>query len=167
MATAISLEQYLIKNRIPYDVMIHPPTEYSMATAQAAGIPAACLAKSVVLCDEYGYLIAVVPATHYLHLGHLRRQLARSLRLATEAEMHPLFSDCIGGAVPPLGSAYGLDVIVDDSLNDQPEIFFEGGDHRELIRVTGGDFQRLLVDAMHGRFSHARSSRHAHFPHGH
>lgn len=167
MAMANSIEQYLIKNRIPYDVMTHAPTEYSMATAQAAGVPADCLAKSVVLCDERGYLVAVIPATHHLHLGRLRRQLARTVRLATEAEMHSLFSDCIGGAVPPLGSAYGLDVIVDDSLNDQAEIFFEGGDHQELIHVSGGDFQRMLPDAMHGRFSRARVGGHAHFPHGH
>jgi len=90
MAMAVSLEQYLIKNRVRYDIMTHPLTEYSMVTAQVTGVPADCLAKSVVLCDEHGYLIAVVPATHRLQLGQLRRQLARLLSLATESEIQSL-----------------------------------------------------------------------------
>ena len=101
MAMAISLEQYLIKNRIRYDVMTHQPTRHSMETAHAAGIPAGRLAKSVVLRDERSYLVAVVPATHRLELGRLRRQLARPLRLATDEEIQSLFGDCVEGAVPP------------------------------------------------------------------
>jgi Ala-tRNA(Pro) deacylase len=158
MAMAVSLEQYLIKNRVRYDIMTHHLTEYSMATAHAAGVPAGCLAKSVVLCDEHGYLIAVIPATHRLQLGQLRRQMARLLSLATESEIQSLFGDCAVGAVPPMGPAYGLEVIVDDSLNDQAEIFFEGGDHQELIHITGADFHRLLPNALHGSFSHMRAA---------
>ena len=69
-----------------------------------------------------------------------------------------LLDDCAVGAVPPMGPAYGLEVIIDDSLNNQAEIFFEGGDHQELIHITGADFQRLLPDALHGSFSHMRAA---------
>jgi len=133
--------------------MSHPPTQFSMATARAAGISARRLAKSVVLCDERGYLVAVVPATHRLRLENLRAQLKRPLGLARESELPPLFKDCALGAVPPLGQVYGLEVIVDDSLIGQPEVYFEGGDHQELLHVDGADFQRLLSNAKHGRFS--------------
>ena len=61
--------------------------------------------------------------------------------------------DCATGAIPPLGPVYGLDVIVDHSLMGQPEIYFEGGDHRELICVAGRDFPRLLPNALYGTFS--------------
>ena len=153
MALALSVERYLIKSGIRYGVMTHHPTKFSMATAHAAGIPARRLAKSVVLRDEVGYLIAVVPASHRLRLGNLHVQLKRPLGLATESELRSLFTDCELGAIPPLGQAYGLEVIVDDILIVQPEVYFEGGDHRELIQVAGADFQRLLSDAMHGRIS--------------
>lgn len=162
MAMAISLEQYLIKNRIRYDIMTHSHTEYSLATAHAAGIPAARLAKSVVLRDERNFLIAVLPATHRLRLGELRKQLGRPVRLATEAETQSLFNDCETGAIPPVGPAYGLEVIIDDSLMDQPEIFFEGGDHQEIIHVAGADFQRLLPQALHGRFSQGSAATNTH-----
>ena len=153
MALPLSLERYLIKTGIRYGVIIHRPTKYSIATAHAACVPAGRLAKSVVLRDEQGYLIAVVPASHRLRLGWLHVQLRRELGLATESELTALFIDCELGAIPPLGPLYGLDVIVDDVLSEQPEIYFEGGDHRELIKVAGADFDRLLPNAMHGRIS--------------
>ena len=167
MAVAISLERYLIRNRICYDVMTHDPTKHSMATAHAAGVPAGRLAKSVVLSDERAYLIAVVPATHRLQLGRLRMQLARAVRLATAAEVRSLFSDCAEGAIPPVGPAYGLEVVIDDSLDEEPEIFFEGGDHQELIHVAGTDFRRLLPDALHGRFSRIGFAGRAYSAHAH
>jgi len=153
MALALSLERYLIKIGIRYGVVTHRPTKYSMASAHAACVPAGRLAKSVVLRDDQGYLVAVAPASHRLRLGSLHLQLRRTLGLATELELRALFMDCAVGAIPPLGPVYGLDVIIDDSLLGQPEIYFEGGDHCELIYVAGADFQRLLPNALHGRFS--------------
>jgi Ala-tRNA(Pro) deacylase len=67
--------------------------------------------------------------------------------LATEQELVSLFPDCEGGAIPPLGSAYRLKTLVDSSLLEQPEVFFESGDHEHLVKVTGEQFSRLLRDA--------------------
>ena len=76
------------------------------------------------------------------------------LGLATEDEVGALFEDCDLGAVPPVGAAYGLSVIVDDGLADAQEVYFEGGDHKTLIKVSGDAFQTLMKDARRGRFSH-------------
>ena len=45
---------------------------------------------------------------------------------------------------------YALDAIVDDSLEGQPEIYLEGGDHRTLVHVHGDRFRALMKDAPHG-----------------
>jgi Ala-tRNA(Pro) deacylase len=73
--------------------------------------------------------------------------------LASEQEVGRLFPDCELGAIPAIGWAYGLDVIVDDRLATQGEIWFEAGDHRSLIEVGGDQFRRLLEAAPHGVFS--------------
>ena len=153
MALARSLERYLIQSGVDYEIMNHRPTHLSLESAHVSGVPVAYFAKGVVLGDERGYLLAVTPADHRVRLGALHRQLGRELGLATEDQVRELFSDCAPGAVPPLGQVYGLEVIVDDALNDRPEIYFEAGDHRELIRVSGRDFQRLLPGAFHGSIS--------------
>jgi prolyl-tRNA editing enzyme YbaK/EbsC (Cys-tRNA(Pro) deacylase) len=50
-------------------------------------------------------------------------------------------------------SAYGLGVIVHDSLANEPEIYLEGGDHASLVHMSGTSFRQLLADARHGFFT--------------
>ena len=94
------------------------------------------------------------PAAAVNPLGCRSRRLGRSLEIVPENRVAPLFKDCDIGAIPPLGTAYGMETILDDSLVGQPEIYFEAGDHEELIRVGGEEFLRLLGEARHGQFSH-------------
>lgn len=154
MATALTLERYLTQNGVPYDVVPHAPTSSSMWTAQECHVPAECLAKAVVLKEEDDrYLLAVLPASHHLEVRDLEAQLDRHVELASEDEIEHLFTDCERGAVPPVGAAYGIDTIVDDSIADMPDVYFEGGDHRTLVHLRGPAFSRLMAGAPHGRFS--------------
>ena len=66
------------------------------------------LAKGVVLEDDKGYVMAVVPSTHKIDMTILDRYLGRNLELATETELCQLFHDCEVGAIPPIGSALWL-----------------------------------------------------------
>ena len=83
----------------------------------------------------------------------LQRWLGRSAALASEQEVGRLFPDCELGAIPPPGEAYGLDMVLDDSLAGLDEVCFEGGDHRSLVRVGGEQFRGLMSGARRGRFS--------------
>ncbi len=74
--------------------------------------------------------------------------------LAAETEIGDIFKDCDFGAVPPVGDAYGVEVILEEGLADAPEVYFEGGDHRTLIRATGDAFGAMMKTARRGRFSH-------------
>jgi hypothetical protein len=58
-------------------------------------------------------------------------------------------ADC----VPALGAAYGLKVVVDDSLAQLSDIYFEAGDHSNLVHVSGTSFQKLMANARHGKFT--------------
>jgi Ala-tRNA(Pro) deacylase len=124
-----------------------------MESAQLAHVPGDRIAKSVVLEDERGYLLAVLPASCRVDLGELHRQTRRNLGLATEYELGALFEDCEPGAVPPLGPAYDLETIVDETLAEQPDIYFEAGDHEQLVHVSAEAFETLLGEAQHTDFS--------------
>lgn len=152
MALAATVEEYLKTRDVPYEVLSHPHTPNSIKTASAADVSARRLAKAVVLEDENGYLMAVLPADCRVQIGRLRERTGRNVGLATEGELASLFADCEVGAIPPLGIAYGMETIVDDELAEQPEIFFEAGDHEGLIRMKTADFMRLLTSARHGHF---------------
>ncbi|MBI5041705.1 MAG: YbaK/EbsC family protein [Gammaproteobacteria bacterium] len=154
MSMAETLTKYLHTQDVPYDLLHHPHTATSMQAAQAAHVPGDWVAKTVLLEDDDGYVMAVLPATHRIDLGELHRQMHRRLGLATEAELTSLFMDCEVGAVPPIGRVYGIDTIVDDSLAEQAEVYFDAGDHEQLVHVSGEVFGTLLGDVEYAHFSH-------------
>lgn len=154
MTVAASVQDYLALNAVPYNIITHEHTRDSARTAQAAHIPGDQLAKCVMLEDENGYVMAVIPASHRVDLGAVHRELNRELGLATEHELVDMFSDCEPGAIPPLGSAYGIDAILDHNLADMPDVYFEAGDHTSLICVSGRDFLKLMASSPHRHISH-------------
>jgi Ala-tRNA(Pro) deacylase len=155
MAIANTVSRYLSRQGAEFDILSHPHTSSSGETAQASHVPGAMLAKSVLLGDDVGYLIAVVPSNRQVNLGELHRQMNRNLGLATESEIGALFSDCEIGALPPLGPAYGIETIVDNGIAEQADIFFEAGDHEQLIHVSAETFSALLGESVwHGNIAH-------------
>ena len=152
MSIAPQLRQFLDEARADYDIVDHRPTQSALDSARSANIPAHCVAKAVLLdTAEEDHLLAVVPADRRVELSELRSELGSKPRLSTEAEIGKVFRDCEVGAVPPIG--YGVTTIVDDSLEQQPDVYFEAGDHKSLIHMTRGEFTRLTRDARHGQFS--------------
>ena len=124
-----------------------------MRTAEACRVSGDRVAKAVVLHDEYGYVLAILPASHQIRLDDLRRQLGLDVDLAAECEIEELFDDCIPGAIPPVGECYGLETVVDDSIERQPEVYLEGGDHATLVHMTHAQIASLTATARHGSFS--------------
>lgn len=155
MAIASTVLDLMAQYGIRYDVITHPHSSCSSETAELAHIPGRCLAKSVVLEDDNGYLMAVLPATSHVSLGRLGKELHRPVHLASEPEVARLFSDCEPGAIPPLGAAYGLRTVMDDSLAAEPEIYFEAGDHQCLIQMGRDDFLMMMEDAAQAHFGDA------------
>lgn len=158
MAIPKTVTDYLEESGITYGVVNHPLSEgSSMQTAEAAHVSGEKIAKAVVLKDSQGHVMAVVPATHMITINKVRDVIGRNLDLAPEADLARLFPDCASGAVPAIGPAYGLETIVDETLLAQPEIYFEAGDHREVISVQEKHFEQLLGASRCGQFSHHTS----------
>jgi len=109
----------------------------------------------VILEDhESRKVMAVLPANHKVSLRSLGDKLNRELHLIKEQEIYQMFDDCQHGAIPSLGAAYNLEAVYDDLLVEAKEIYFEAGDHSNLVRMNRDDFIKLIKDAKHLRFSH-------------
>src|SRR5262249_70779 len=152
MPLAPTLQKHLDQN-VTYEVLTHDPTMSSTRTAQACHVSGDRLAKAIVLRRDGGYMLAVLPAAHHIRLPdrrqrsgrrELRRQSGNDGALADESEIKRLFPDCELGAVPAVGECYDLDVIVDDSIQEQPDVYLEGGDHTTLIHISQAQFSRLM-----------------------
>lgn len=154
MGIATTLRDYLESRGIAYEVVEHPHTNSAMRAAQAAHVPGDQVAKPVLLGDDHSYLLAVIPATHRLELDRLNQMLSRSLEMLPEDEIEATFADCERGAIPPIGEAYGVDVVIDPVLMHQPDVYFESGDHEHLIHVNGEIFRDLMAHAPRAHVSH-------------
>jgi Ala-tRNA(Pro) deacylase len=153
MGIAITLQQFLDAQSVPYEVLEHKQTGCSARTADASHVPVGCLAKGVVVKHRQGYILTIVPASRQVRLEEVGRWLEQPVALASEDEASALFPDCERGAVPPIPAAYGLTAVVDAGLEGHEDIYFEGGDHRALVHVTGAQFDRLMARVPHGQFS--------------
>jgi Ala-tRNA(Pro) deacylase len=154
MAISISIQNYLEKLGIVYVPLPHDHTETSSMTAETSHVPGSRLVKAVIIKDDDCYMMALLPASHHLRLKELQVLLGREVELATEDEFTALFDDCDTGAIPALGMAYGLEVIIEESLAKDGDLFFEGGDHETLVHLRAEDFNGLVSDATRGHFSH-------------
>jgi Ala-tRNA(Pro) deacylase len=149
------LANYLQQSGARYEVCAHAHSRTSAETARLAHVPERLLAKSVLLEDDDGCVMAVVPADARVRVSALARLLGRTaLRLSDEDTVKRLFTDCDPGAVPPFGMAYGVETAVDEELFARnPDVYVESGDHEQLLHMSRGQFTELMAHARHGHFS--------------
>ena len=145
MAISKTLKNYLDRNNIQYTLVAHTHTESASDSARSAHIPLHQMAKAVVLEDEQGYIVGVLPSNHRIELDWVNEELGRKLGLASEGELSTLFSDCDIGAVPALSDAYGLQLIWDEKLRHASDVYIEAGDHEHLVHIRGEDFNTLMA----------------------
>jgi Ala-tRNA(Pro) deacylase len=157
MTIARKLNKFLAENQADYELIAHDPTLSTNETASVCHVPAWQMAKAVLLDNEQDFLLAVLPANRRVELAELRTELGTKPHLVEESHLARIFDDCEFGAVPPFGSGYGVTTIVDDSLDDAPDIYFEAGDHASLVHMSGAEFLRLTRKARRGHFSDART----------
>ena len=138
------LREFLDENGVGYRVIHHTRDFRAMDTADDTRTPMQEFAKTVFICVDGEYAMAVLPASHFLSERRLEEALeARSVRLASESQMVLFCPDCDAGAAPPFGNLYGLPVFVSPALTQDEEITFNAGTHQDAIRMSYADFERL------------------------
>lgn len=152
------LTEYLDAHSVKYVVISHSPAYTAQGIAGLAHIPGKELAKTVIVKLDGSLAMAVLPAKFHVDLAALRRVAnAKTAALASEDEFKDRFVECETGAMPPFGNLYGLTIFADESLEEDKEIAFNAGTHRELIRMSWEDYKRLAGPQM-VRFAAGRTA---------
>ncbi len=149
MNIAPTLVKELSKHGIAYDIINHSYANSSLHAANLARIPAEKMVKPVVLEDDMGYVMALVPANQYLKINELNMVLNRNMGLANETELNYVFTDCERGAIPPVGEAYGMTTVVDYGLEECNDVYIEAGNHTDLLHLSGSGFRKLVENSRH------------------
>lgn len=154
MSISETVASYLAEHQVDYELVPHPRTYTSHDTAEVAHVREDHIAKAVVVKDQQGFGMVVIPASEWLKLHALQEETGREFVLAYEPEVDELFPDCQPGAIPPLGQAYGVETLLDERLTSLANLYFEAGDHEHLVHVDGESFHSLLKGIRHGNFCH-------------
>jgi Ala-tRNA(Pro) deacylase len=153
MSMPARLSNYLQRCGARYELCSHPHSRSSAETARAAHVTPHQLAKSVLLEDEQGCVMAVVPADARVNVDALARMLGReALHLSDEQRISEMFSDCDLGAVPAIGMAWGMETVIEEDLDGSPDIYFEAGDHEMLLRMSREQFRDMMRGVRRGHF---------------
>ncbi len=163
MSVSPCLEKYLHNEHVSYDVISHAFTDNAYDTACSARVPISNVVKAVVLKDrkptmqnrtqQSSFVVAAIPASNRLKMSWVNQELERDLVLADEIELAACFADCALGAIPGVGQAFDMDMIWDDQLGQQPNLYFEAGDHEQLIHMDKKQFEQLFHTYPHGVIS--------------
>lgn len=138
------LKEFLDSNGIQYVLISHSRAYTAAAIGSITHIPGKLIAKTVMVKIDGELSMVVVPGSRHINLAALKATLGANLTLlVTETEFADRFPDCEVGAMPPFGVLYGLPVYVDETLTRDDEIAFNAGSHRELIRMSYRDYERL------------------------
>lgn len=154
MTMATRLQTCLTQNQSRYELLQHSHSHSSRETARRAGIPPDRMAKPVILNDTQGHrLMAVIPASREIDLDKVRQVTQRNWQLARETEFGSNFADCEIGAIPAVGSAFGMETLIDQSLAEGKDVYFEAGDHEALVHMTTDQYLQLMPKAQRGSLS--------------
>ena len=127
-----------------YELLPHPRTETAAAEAEALGVNAGEVAKTLVLSTPAGHLRAVLPASERIDLRKVRDHVegGKRIHLAPEEELERDYPDFELGAVPPFGGADER-VLVDPRIAERETVVLEAGSHEQSVRMQTADLLDL------------------------
>jgi Ala-tRNA(Pro) deacylase len=145
MAIAKWIHDFLRRERVPYTIFAHRAAYTAQQEAEVSHVRGQHWAKIVVCFADSEPIQAILPAHLMVDLERLGALVqARTVRLASEAEMAGMYPECELGAMPPFGPIYKQRVFVDKSLVGDPEMVFNAGTHTDAVCMHYDDFAEIV-----------------------
>ncbi len=140
MIIAASIKQLFEKHQVAYRVFQHRRLSAYEDINDLLAIEAKSVLKAQLLADKYGVILVVHSQGRKLDFSQIAAQLNRNFKLLPSIKVNRIFKDCEADCWPPIGQAYGLDVILDRSLKDLELVYFASGSHTATVQMTVEDF---------------------------
>jgi Ala-tRNA(Pro) deacylase len=145
MATPLWVWKALGRRGIPYEELRHRPAYTARQVARREHVSAGRVAKVVLVLADGRPVELVLPANRRVNLEKVRAALgAREVRLASEAEVARVFTECEVGAAPALRHWAGVDVLMDRSLTVVGPILLQAGTHEDAVRLNFRDWYEMV-----------------------
>lgn len=148
MPVPTSVESLLNDQNIHYDIAATPLDADNKPLWHDQHLRNVGAAKSVLLEDGRGRVLAVIGADNLLDLNAVNRQMGRELRATGLDELRQFCDSHSLQSVPALPKLAGLPTLVDRRLLDRESLLLDSGDDEQLLHLNRDDFRRVLEDAI-------------------
>ena len=140
MAIPKKLLAHLDKAKIKYKIVRHKTVYTAYDAAQTLGAKLGEIAKTLVIKADKIYLLAVLPASHKLDLGKLKKIIkAKKIEITKEGVMKKIFK-IKPGAITPFGQIYKVPVYIDKGMLRAKQIIAGAGTFEESVVMTAKNF---------------------------
>lgn len=143
MSLPAKIVRHLEKLKIKYKPVKHRTvyTAYDAAATMRARLGE--IAKTLHIVADKKHVLAVVPASHMLDLGKLKKLLkAKKTEIAKEKYMIKVFGIKKGSVVPFAGLYKDVGVWVDRGFSRAKRVFVSGGTFQDSLEMKVKDFLR-------------------------
>ncbi|WP_309044777.1 HDOD domain-containing protein [Marinobacter sediminicola] len=153
MALAARLERFFNQQGIAYrELPIDRATSLDEAVS-ALGESRVNAIKATLLIDISGIVMAVHKYDSALDTEALRQLTGRYLQPLTAQQTIRLFGDCDPGFTPPVGSAYELPVLLDESIARAERVVFSSGTDHSLVELDGPSLRLAMAGSREGNLA--------------
>ncbi|MDX1817092.1 MAG: HDOD domain-containing protein [Marinobacter sp.] len=147
MALAARLAHFFQKKGIDYRELPIDQVLNLDAAVMASGRPQNEFVQATLLIDIEGVMMAIHRFDSALDLDAVRQLTGRRLQPLTARQTTRLFSDCDPGFAPPIGSAYGLKMLIDEDVLNLDRAVFTAGTDNSLVEMDGRSLRLALAGA--------------------
>ena len=152
-----AVQFHLNQHSFPYRLIDCPSVESLVQAAAKLDIPPRQIARAVLLRDKAGLVMAILPCSYILDFSMLCQALQRDLDPLYGIETHRFFEQygCKTGSHPPLPGVFAIPALADASLvvDEDAEVYFDGGNGDVLVSMRAADFRQVLATARWGHFA--------------
>lgn len=140
MAIPKKVAEYLKKAKKKFEALEHKTVYTAYDLAQTLRKNLHEIAKALVVKADGIYAIVIVPASHRLHLGQLKKVLkAKKISIPDEKIMVKIFK-VKPGALSAFGKFHNVPTFIDKSLLKTQQAIFQAGSFTDSVRMSVKDF---------------------------
>ncbi len=143
--------QFLDEHGVEYTEHFYEYVEHGGAErgAEALGVPAAEVVKTLVMQDEQARpLIVLMHGDRKVSTKNLARQAGRKSVEPCRPDVAQRHSGYQVGGTSPFGTRKPLPVFMERSITALPAIYINGGRRGFLLKVSTGDLMRVLAPTL-------------------
>ncbi|HIG97272.1 MAG TPA: hypothetical protein HA230_02920 [Candidatus Aenigmarchaeota archaeon] len=137
-----ALKNLLDENNVEYKVLTHERAYTSEQAAKMRGVPLSSGVKAMVVKSEKGFFLILVPGDKKIDFDRLRQKIGKA-SLASAEDVFRV-TGCEVGSVHPFGNLFGLQVLMDRHILDNPTVNFNAGLHEISINMSSRDMAEII-----------------------